>query len=272
MAELDDLLRSAFDESTTEAESHPALHISCEELVRFADGQLSKTGAERVRAHILECSECLQEALDARRFPDLEPVKEEFRLSASEVRDRWNSFEAKLRAEPLAAKRLPSTRTSWHPQLSRAAALAVCLLGAVLLWNSLGPKDPFGGTAVNTGIFSLLPSTTEVRPVSRSNGDSPEPEGIELIQLNPQREAVLLILNVSNFEDTSDYEATLFRVGEEKAVWHSKSIRRTQDLNFNLTLQRPALEDGLYTLDLSRVTTEGPSRIARYRMKVVSAD
>ncbi len=257
---------SAVREFAAQARGQQAA-ISPDELLAYHRGELSAGQAEELRERLAVQPEAVRTIQDLNRFPDLEPADESRHLDAAQVDTEWRAMQARLAAEldsgDHPVQRFPQRASGrgWSAYGLVAALLLISLglsLWVVLLRRTVhelsGMIADLSGPRVNVLVSSLIPQTTA--------RDS-EPTQLSL---PPASEHLLLILNLPNLENHSDYRVAISTGGGE--IWSRDGLERSPLGNFTIELSRSDLPPGDYRVDLSGLEGGGWQLLATYRLRL----
>lgn len=235
--------------STVRAPDHPAP----EDLLDYHAGDLPPEERERIQNHLALCPGCVRVVLDLQSFPDVEPVREEDRLTEDELAAEWRRFETRIRAP-----RMPRWAPSPLP-LALAAALLIAVVG-LSLWVARLRNEVSGLSAPRADVYiaDLVPHG---ETVERAEGRE------EAVRVPAWADHVLLLLNLADPSSHPEY-----RVEIEKAdgteVWSRDGVHRSEDGTFALEVPRRLLPAGIYRIRLSGLRGGAEEPVAEYGARV----
>lgn len=207
-------------------------HLSPEDLLDYHAGDVTGDERERIQDHLALCPVCTRALLDLESFPNVEPVREEDRLSDSALAGEWRRFEERTGAIPLPR----AARRAFPSSPALPWALAASLLLAVLglsVWAGLLRRD-LSAPRADVYVADLTP-----REESRERSVAEE----EVVRVPAWADRVLLILNLAEVPSFPEYRVEIAPAGG-KAVWSRRGVRPSPDGNFTLEIPRSFLAGG----------------------------
>jgi hypothetical protein len=110
-----------------------------EDLTAYLDGELSRSRAEAISAHLRECGPCSQELRELRRAGEF---VEAHALSLEPQSHLWNNLRGRIGAVP-EQEVPPRLILGWFAQrwLAAAASLAAAVVLALGIWGYLGYRQ-----------------------------------------------------------------------------------------------------------------------------------
>jgi len=221
-------------------------------VLAYLRGELAPADAERVQ-DLLVCYPELARAMaepfpregaqrgDADFFPD------------AELEAQWASLQARRRARHAPAREAPRP---W-PRVAAGLAAALLVTATSALWQARTNADlqrALDEPRVPADVQSLPPDG------SRGGG-----EGVTLAM---RGESVLLALPVAEDGRYSRYRIALVAPGEERPVWRSALLRRTDGEPFALFVRRAWFTSGEYHVIVYGEEGGRQERLAAFTMRV----
>jgi hypothetical protein len=249
-------LRSAIRGMAAEARrgvEHPAP----EELLDYHSGDLAPAETQRNQEHLALCPVCARTLLDLDSFPDVEPVREEDRLTAAELTGQWRRFQD-------TAQRLAPSRERPRPASPAVLALAAALLFAVVglsLWNVQLRNAVRDLSQPEAGVLvaDLVPRG---EAIERAEG------GEDTVRVPPWADRVLLILNLADPATAREYRVEI-ATQDGREVWSRRGVHRSADGTFALQIPRRFLPPGRYRIRLSGLRDGAEEPVAEYGAQIV---
>jgi hypothetical protein len=220
-------------------------HPSSKNLNAYQSCQLSESQADEIRDHLEVCPECAGKLLEKEVSSDAEQCAEAL-LSQEQIDADFYELRDRLVAEgaltdqledPPKVARGPSTLT-W----ALAASLFFCFIGmSSWVWLLRQDLDVYSGPLANFRIIDLVPIGEGIERSTR---------GPDTPTFPVDAPCVVLILNLSDACDYTEYEVEIHKVGkpEEKTV--IRNLNRSEEGNFTLEIRRNAFPAGDYHLIL----------------------
>jgi hypothetical protein len=235
-------IRALLDEERRQAGAHP----SPEELLDYHAGDLAPAARERVQDHLVLCESCSRTVLDLESFPQVEPAREEDRLSRFELEADWR------RLRKAAVSRVPAPRTRLVDAL--AASLLLATVGLSLWVGRLRDEvRELSGPRADVYVADLVPSGQESRG-----------EKEELVRVPAWAERVLLLLNLAGAGSGTEYRVEVLGPGA-RVLWSRSGLRRSPDGTFALEVPARLLPAGSYRV---RLLDEAGKPVAEYGFRV----
>ena len=247
MNDFEDRLRAAIQESADAARRNLGAHPSQEELIAYHQRNLAPEEDDRVRDHLVACSECRGALLCfddlLRPSPAAEPPFSEIELAAA-----WRRFRERLRP-----------RVPWWLR----AAAAVLLVGAAALsYWSIGLYHELAELSrpqLNTPILDLLPQDT----VYLGRSASAE------IALPANVRFFTVVLNSSVRRSHGDYAVEISRA-DGRRIYAGQGLERNAFGSFTLTLARRTMKPGEYRIHLFGLTDGKREPIGQYVLRIAA--
>lgn len=258
--DAEQILKGAILAGAEEARRRLGTHPTPDELLAYQEGKLAAEDQERMQDHLALCRDCARVVLDLESFPDVEPVREEQRVTDWQVAAAWRRLAAQEGISPPARS---SPRRSWSMLFSPgfAYAMAASILMAALGLGSWviqlrGQIDDLSRPRVNVFLSDLVPQSSELE---RGVGDR--------IRVPAWTERVLLLLNLADLRSFPEYLVEISgREGRE--LWSNRELRRSPDGNFTLEVHRRFLPAGEYRIALYGLEGEARTPMATYAMEI----
>lgn len=212
-----------------------------EEMLAYANGELSKDDEERVRALLVGYPELLR-ALHA----DFDEDDSGEALPPAVVNRQWNAFRRNI-ARPETGRVLQF----WRATAAIAAVLAVTF--GALLWRAQSQLDEPG---------LMTPQTLYLEPEGGLRGGSDVPKTIE-----PTADLFLLNIPLRNEQHFDSYRIDIAAANARKPL-RSLEAQRPEDDLFTVVVRRAFLPAGAYEAVVYGVDGAGTRQIARYPFRV----
>lgn len=227
-------------------------HPEPEELLDYHLGDLSPEDRERIQDHLVLCQECSRTVLDLDAFPDVEPAREEDRLSDFELAAEWRRFRERTGAKPV--RRAASSRLPY----ALAAALLLAAIG-LSLWTArlLERVRELSGPRADVHVADLVPLGIGVRG----------PEAAEEVRVPDWAGRVLLILNLAGAKPYPEYEIRVLDPSGSE-VWSLRGVRPGPDGTFALEAPADLLGGGAHEIRLLGLGARGAEPVARYGVRL----
>ena len=245
----DDLVLALIASGLESGSEHPP----AEQLLAYAEGQLSDEANERILNHLSSCSECALTVADLATFPDIEADGENLRSAAQEAED-WTAVVE--RTSSAARRRAESTSTlAASPTSGDVGRLSGWLVAALLAMTLLGlsiggllRQQEHGQQAtVNIHFQELSPVGTH----TRRSGDYTR------VTVPPEMTSYLLFLPVASLKPFDFYELIVLDASGEQRL-RSRELKRTAEGGFTVQWPRSALPEGRYRIEV--LGLEGSTR------------
>ncbi len=255
--------------------------VSPDELLRFRSGRMEDEERERLLERAATSPEVARALLDARHFPEVEPIEERHRVSEDDVSRQWQRFQERLGVPPgtpqeertpvsEAGPKLPSAGAppSHHPKdgwlshlfgslrFAQSAAAVLLLLSLGLSWVLFTDLSGSPGPRLNLPIVELVPESEQGE---RTEG--------EPLRISADADGIFLVLALHGRYSYTTYQVEIWGAGEEP-VWSSTELRRSFEGIFTLELPRGFLPAGRYRITLRGVDGERRENLATYRLAI----
>ncbi|MCP4656634.1 MAG: hypothetical protein GY856_14570 [bacterium] len=258
--DAEEILRGAILAEADEARQRLGTHPSPDQLLAYQEGELAAEDQEGVQDHVALCRDCARVVLDLESFPDVEPVREDDRVSDWQVAAEWRRLEARDEISPPVKS---SPRRSWPMLFSPgfAYAMAASILMAALGLGSWviqlrGRIDDLSQPRVNVFLSDLIPQKAGLE---RGPGDA--------IRVPAWTDRVLLLLNLADIRSFSGYFVEISD-RDGRTLWSNREIRRSPDGNFTVGVHRRFLPAGRYRIALYGLEGEARTLVATYTMDI----
>lgn len=255
-------LRAGIRALAAEDRQGPGSHPSPDELLAYYEGDhegdhaedVSADERERIQDHLARCSECARTVLDLSSFPNVEPAREEDRLSDFDLAAEWRRFQERAGtapARPAKASPFASARLAY----ALAAALLLAVIGLSIWVVRL--REEAAGPRVNVLLADLLPREAAVE---RSADE-------ETIRFPEWADRLLLILNLAEAPSHSAYRVEI-ATPEGREVWSRRGLRPSADGNFTLEVPRSLLPGERYVVRLYGLQGNEWGVVAEYGVRI----
>jgi len=251
---------------------------SPDELLSFRADLLADEDRERLLERAAASPATARALLDARRFPEVEPVDEEMRVTEKDVAHHWSRFEERLRQkEPTQTSEAPPKRPAlrllpsfpslgrwlssrFHSlRLAQAVAAALLLVSLGLSWTLVVQRRPTHDDArprLNLPIVELIPE-----------GEAGERTEARSLQVPATADAILLVLTLRDRRSYRAYEVKI-RDSGGGVVWSSTALQRAPEGFFTLELPRRFLPAGRYRIAVRGIDGDRPEPVATYGLEI----
>ncbi|HEX5717486.1 MAG TPA: hypothetical protein VF179_15110 [Thermoanaerobaculia bacterium] len=246
-----------------DADSRVGSHPEPEELLAYSSGETPKERSEEIEAHLVSCFDCAQTILDLASFPEVELRDQNLRRTTEEEDADWRAIRERLVGEkrlprPSAIRRLIRPAQFSSPTHKLAAGLLLAVVGLSSWIVALRHQvQTLSEPHVNVYAQELTPVAKDDTRDRSSSGD---------LSVPADKENLLLILALGDFEDFSDYRITLERRGA--TAWERAGITRNPDGSLSIVLPRSSLLPGPYSIRVYGLAAGGWKPLATYQFTI----
>lgn len=248
----EDGLQEEIRELAGQARRRLTAHPRPEDLLAYQAGDLPDEEADRIQEHLALCSECVRTVRDLSSFPDVEPAREEDRLSEDELAAAWTRLRQAVAPSTRRRRRFLSLTG-----LAFAASLLVVLGLAFQVVRLQKSVRELSIPRADVQIADLVPGG-EIR--ERSGEE-------ETIRLEPWAERILLILNLADARHYPQHRIDV-ATADGAVVWSRAGVYRDAGGIVAVELPKRLLPAGGYRIRLYGLGDGAPEPIAEYRFRI----
>ncbi len=267
---LDPLIDHAARQLAREAEAAVNDHPDVEDLVAYQEGQLADDDAERLRRHLVACSQCARELLELEDFSLDEPADPAFEPSSAETAEDWAAFRHQVAAvssespeisrapageETPAPMPMPLPAPRPGPTWWALAAAAVIAVG-LGYWIAGLARD---GGATSAPLVARHLFELDLLPEGVALSRDAEPAATVPVGTD----VLLLRLHLGDQTPHDAYRAEILDA-TGATVWKRTDLRRQPAGQFLAMVPRAKLPAGRYRLELIAITGGDDTRLATY--------